>query len=85
MRPGIHHLSHEGSHSCSHSCSSFGGLHPRTVLSSAVGALELVKNQQPTTISNDNSVNNTNYINVFLNDKCRNACDIRRFIAGIDF
>ena len=23
--------------------------------------------------------------NVFLNDKCRNACDIKKFIAGIDF
>jgi hypothetical protein len=47
--------------------------------------IELAKNQQPTTINNDNSVNNTNYINMFLNDKCRNACDIRRFTAGIDF
>ena len=48
----------------------------------------LVKYQQPMTINNDNSVNsitNTNYINIFLNDKCRNACDIRKFIAGIDF
>ena len=48
----------------------------------------LVKNQQPTTtINNDNSINtnNTNYINIFLNDKCHNACDIRKFIAGIDF
>jgi hypothetical protein len=41
--------------------------------------IELVKNQQPTTINN----NNNNYINIFLNDKCRNACDIRKFIAGI--
>jgi hypothetical protein len=41
----------------------------------------LVKNQQPTTINN----NISNYINIFLNDKCRNACDIRKFIAGIDF
>jgi hypothetical protein len=42
--------------------------------------------QQPMTINNndDNSVNNTKYITVFLNDKCRNACDIRRSIAGID-
>ena len=49
--------------------------------------IELAKNQQPTTINNsiDNSINNTNYINIFLNDKCRNACDIRKFIAGIDF
>jgi hypothetical protein len=51
--------------------------------------IELAKNQQPTTINYDNSVNNsvnnTNYINVFLNDKCHNACDIRKFIAGIDF
>jgi hypothetical protein len=42
--------------------------------------IELVKNQQPTTINNNN-----NYINIFLNDKCRNACDIKKFIAGIDF
>ena len=42
---------------------------------------EMVLNQQPTTINN----NNTNYINTFLNDKCRNACDIRKFIARIDF
>lgn len=42
--------------------------------------IEMAKNQQPTTINN-----NTNYINVFLNDKCRNACDIKKFIAGIDF
>ena len=50
--------------------------------------IELAKNQQPTTINNnsiDNSINNTNYINIFLNDKCHNACDIRKFIAGIDF
>ena len=44
---------------------------------------EMVLNQQPTTINNNN--NNTNYINIFLNDKCRNACDITKFIAGIDF
>jgi hypothetical protein len=42
---------------------------------------EMVLNHQPTTINN----NNNNYINIFLNDKCRNACDIRKFIAGIDF
>ena len=48
----------------------------------------LVNNQQPAinnTINNDNSVsidNSTkNYINVFLNDKCGNACDIEKFIA----
>ena len=40
---------------------------------------ELVKNQQPSTI-----INNTN-INVFLNDKCKNACDINKFIESIDF
>ena len=40
---------------------------------------ELVKNQQPTTI------NNNNYINIFLNDKCHNAYDIKKFIASIDF
>ena len=48
----------------------------------------LVKTQQPTTINNDNrvnNINNNNYINVFLNDKCHNACDIKKFIAGIDF
>ena len=42
---------------------------------------ELVKNQQPTTINN----NNNNYINIFLNDKCHNAYDIKKFIASIDF
>ena len=41
--------------------------------------IEMAKNHQPTTI------NNNNYINIFLNDKCRNACDITKFIAGIDF
>ena len=50
----------------------------------------LVNNQQPainnTINNNDNRVNiNANYINVFLNDKCGNACDIEKFIAGIDF
>jgi hypothetical protein len=36
--------------------------------------VELAKNQQPlTTINNTNNTNN-NYINVYLNDKCRNAC-----------
>ena len=49
--------------------------------------IELAKNQQPTAINNsiDNSLNNTNYINILLNDKCHNACDTRKFIAGIDF
>ena len=48
--------------------------------------LGMAKNQQPTTINNiDNSVNNNNFINIFLNDKCHNACDIKKFIAGIDF
>jgi hypothetical protein len=42
---------------------------------------EMVLNQQPTTINS----NISNYINVFINDKFRNACDIRKFIAGIDF
>ena len=41
----------------------------------------LVENQQPTTINN----NNNNYINIFLNDKCHNAYDIKKFIASIDF
>ena len=40
----------------------------------------LVENQQPTTINNNN-----NYINIFLNDKCHNAYDIKKFIASIDF
>jgi hypothetical protein len=44
----------------------------------------LVKNQQPTSITNNNN-NNNNYKNIFLNDKCHNAYDIKRFIAGIDF
>jgi hypothetical protein len=46
---------------------------------------DLVKNQQPSTTINNNNINNNNYINIFLNDKCHNACDIRKFIAGIDF
>ena len=46
--------------------------------------VEMAKNQHLTTINNNN-INNNNYINIFLNDKCRNACDIRKFIAGIDF
>ena len=45
---------------------------------------DFVKNQQPSTTINNN-INNNNYINVFLNDKCHNACDIKKFIAGIDF
>jgi hypothetical protein len=45
--------------------------------------IELAKNQQPTTINNN--INNNNYINIFLNNKCHNACDIKKFIAGIDF
>jgi hypothetical protein len=44
----------------------------------------LVQNQQPpTTINNTNNI--SNYINVFLNDKCHNAYDIKKFISGIDF
>jgi hypothetical protein len=49
--------------------------------------IEMEKNQRPTTTTinqNNNSINNTNYINIFLNDKYHNACDIRRFIAVID-
>jgi hypothetical protein len=45
--------------------------------------VEMAKNQHPATINNN--INNNNYINIFLNDRCRNACDIRKFIAGIDF
>jgi hypothetical protein len=70
---------------------------PETDLHAKIDNLEriiltLVNNQQPpTTINNDNRINNCidnstkNYINVFLNDKCGNACDIKKFIAGIDF
>jgi hypothetical protein len=47
--------------------------------------MEMAKNQQPTTINNNINYNNDNYINTFLNDKCHNAYDIKRFIAGIDF
>ena len=47
--------------------------------------VELAKNQQPTTINNNNGNNISNYINVFLNDKCHNAYDIKKFISGIDF
>ena len=45
--------------------------------------VEMAKNQQSSTTINNNNI--SNYINIFLNDKCRNACDIRKFIAGIDF
>ena len=38
-----------------------------------------VKNQQPTTINNNNN------INIFLDDKCHYAYDIKKFIASIDF
>jgi hypothetical protein len=68
---------------------------PETDLHAKIDNLEriiltLVNNQQPAinnTINNDNRVNNinANFINVFLNDKCGNACDINKFIAGIDF
>jgi hypothetical protein len=47
--------------------------------------VEMAKSQQPTTINNNNNINNNNYISIFLNDKCHNAYDIKRFIAGIDF
>jgi hypothetical protein len=47
--------------------------------------MEMAKNQQSTTINNNINNNNKNYINIFLNDKCQNAYDIKRFIAGIDF
>ena len=48
--------------------------------------VDLEKNQQPTIINNnDNNINYNNYINIFLNDKCHNAYDIKKFIAGIDF
>ena len=43
--------------------------------------IEMANNLQPTSITN----NNNNYINIFLNDKCHNAYDIKKFIASIDF
>ena len=46
--------------------------------------IEMAKNLQPITINNSINSNN-NYINIFLNDKCHNAYDIKKFIAGIDF
>ena len=46
--------------------------------------IELAKNQQPTTTNKDNRVNNSINNNDYIN-KCHNACDIRKFIAGIDF
>lgn len=50
-------------------------------LEKVIGKLaDLVKNQQPST-----TINNTNYINVFLAEKCHNAYDIKKFISGIDF
>ena len=40
--------------------------------------VDLEKNQQPTIINNnDNNINYNNYINIFLNDKCHNAYDIK--------
>ena len=49
--------------------------------------IEMAKTQSPTmtTINNNNTNNISNYINVFLNDKCHNAYDIKKFISGIDF
>ena len=46
---------------------------------------DLVKNQQPSTTINNSINNNNNYINIFLNDKCHNAYDIKKFITDIDF
>lgn len=43
---------------------------------------ELIKNQQPSIINNNN--NNFN-INIFLNDKCGNACNLVEFIEKIEF
>jgi hypothetical protein len=43
---------------------------------------ELIKNQQPSII---NSVNNNFNINIFLNDKCVNACGLVEFIEKIEF
>jgi hypothetical protein len=46
--------------------------------------VNMAKNLQScTTINNTNNI--TNYINVFLTDKCHNAHDIKKFISGIDF
>jgi hypothetical protein len=59
------------------------GLHAEIITLKGM-IIELAKNQQPpTTINNTNNI--SNYINVFLNDKCHNAYDIKKFISGIDF
>ena len=44
--------------------------------------LKMAKDLQPPTINN---INDNNYINLFLNYKCHNAYDIKKFIANIDF
>lgn len=43
---------------------------------------EMAKNQQPTTTTINR---NNDSINAFLSDKCHNACDIRKFMAAVDF
>jgi hypothetical protein len=44
--------------------------------------LEMTKNQQPTIINNtNNSIN----INITLNEKCGNACNIMQFLENIEF
>ena len=43
---------------------------------------EIVKNPQPTTVTNNNITNN---INIFLNEKCQNAMEMSEFIRGIKF
>ena len=85
-----HYKSKSGLWKHSHVCKA-PGIIPETVnivLHAKIDNLEkvidkltdLVKNQQPST-----TINNNNYINIFLNDKCHNAYDIKKFIANIDF
>jgi CHAT domain-containing protein len=45
----------------------------------------LTKKQQVTSITNNNSINITNNIQVFLNEKCQNAMSMYDFIKGIKF
>jgi hypothetical protein len=46
--------------------------------------LEMAKNQQPTIINNNNTNNSIN-INITLNEKCGNACNIKQFLENIEF
>jgi hypothetical protein len=47
--------------------------------------IDLVKNQQPSVVNNNNNINNNFNINIFLNDKCGNACNMVEFIDKIEF